>query len=83
MNLNIYPNPFDDYIKLEYLLDQAETVKIQLIDVFGRIVIRFDEKLRDKGMHEEMIGIPEIPSGTYLLNVEADGIISSKVVIKR
>ena len=83
LNIFVYPNPFDDHIKLEYSLDQAENVKIQLIDVFGRIVMRFNEQLRDKGTHEEMIGIPEIPSGTYLLNVEADGIISSKVVIKR
>jgi hypothetical protein len=83
LNISVYPNPFDDQINLEYSLNQPETVNIQLIDAYGRIVKTLDERIQDKGRHEAQFSIPEIPPGTYLLKVEANGMTFSKVIIKR
>jgi hypothetical protein len=81
-NISLYPNPFNDCLRIGYFLKDAALVNILIIDTYGRIVKNFDIGIQEVGRHEEMISIPEISSGTYLVKVASNGISGSKVILK-
>ena len=37
-NINIYPNPFNEYTAINYTLEKPESVKIEVLDLMGRVV---------------------------------------------
>ena len=65
----IYPNPVRDQAILEYQLAKRERISIELYDMQGiRVQSFLTQKMRQSGIHEEIIHIDEsIPVGNYFL----------------
>jgi uncharacterized delta-60 repeat protein len=79
----IYPNPIGMHATLEYTLQHAERVSIELLDIQGRKVHTFIEgQDQASGHHQHTIELPEaFPSGTYHLAISsAKGRIMVQVV---
>ena len=51
MSLNAYPNPFRDWVKLDYELTRDAYVRIELIDMQGRLISTLTEGQQIKGVH--------------------------------
>ena len=65
-DLNVYPNPADNYVKITYSKLMSETVKVRLIDLEGNVVAG---QLIEKGYDKELqLDVSGISGGIYLLN---------------
>lgn len=65
----IYPNPIAEHATLEYTLQEAETLSIQLLDLQGKTLLTFVEgQAQAAGEHQQAIELPaSLPAGPYLL----------------
>jgi hypothetical protein len=72
--LNIYPNPVKNYITVEYMLTEASGIKIELIDIDGRIIKSLYENRQPPGFYSQIINFDQsgINSGLYILKFTAD-----------
>ena len=48
----IYPNPASDHLVIAYELLQAENVRVELMDMSGKVLAMADEAWQDAGRHE-------------------------------
>lgn len=74
LQISIYPNPSSDVIYIQ--LDGLE-VKMSLFDLHGKMLVEKSFK------SESSISLLEYPAAEYLLQVEADGKLSSYKIIKQ
>ena len=84
-DLNVYPNPADNYLTVTYGKLQSANVTVRLIDLNGQIV---KEQQIEKGSNKEFaFDVSEINGGIYLLNfvdtsLGAEKITTFKVFVK-
>ncbi|MCB2212528.1 T9SS type A sorting domain-containing protein [bacterium] len=65
----IYPNPFNNRTTLQFSLNRAGTVSVNIHDILGRTLFT-DSFWRAKGDHTESLSFETFPSGIYFINVE-------------
>lgn len=71
-DLNVFPNPASDYLRLEYNLESSENVQIDLYALSGQLVRRFAEVngRQGAGSYSTMLELNQIEkSGLYILDV--------------
>ena len=68
-----YPNPFHGAATVAYALDQPGHVSLTAYDVRGREVARLASGAHTAGRHTARFEGTDLPSGTYLLRLEASG----------
>lgn len=73
-NINIYPNPSKDWIKIDGL---TELSNIQIFDVTGKLVLSQEYQVDDR------IDISSLTTGMYILNIRNSEGVSSKKIIKQ
>lgn len=80
----IYPNPFSDVLNTSVTLKQSGTVRIDLLDIAGRVV-KHQEIKAETGTHPvQMSGLSNIVPGTYFLKTSIAGkAVNTKTVIKK
>ncbi len=78
----IFPNPCTDYINVE-LKELSETnFKIEIIDVYGKIVMAFSNQMLNFKTFK--IDVNELETGIYFLNLEVEGEVKlSNKFVKR
>ncbi|MDR2038764.1 MAG: T9SS type A sorting domain-containing protein [Bacteroidales bacterium] len=72
--LNIYPNPFDGEIRISGL---EGSYVIRIYDLLGRVVIH-----KKGSAGEEVLDLGRLPSGIYIIFLEAGGTTVSRKIIK-
>lgn len=72
----IYPNPASDFVNISSTNGKIDSVRVT--DASGRVVLTND---MDKVSGE--INIQHLPSGVYMFNINANGKVISKKIIKR
>ena len=80
IELNIYPNPTSDYIKVSSKLTDNNDVKLTLIDLNGKIIKTINKE--NVSIFNETININNLPTGIYNLIIQVDNKIYSKKIIK-
>lgn len=70
-NFLIYPNPVQSIEVLEYVLNQDESLSIELYDNGGRLIRTFvTNETRSKGIHVESLNFGDtLISGNYILTI--------------
>ena len=71
-DLNVFPNPASDYLRLEYNLESSENVQINLYALSGQLVKHFAEAngRQGAGSYSTMLDLDQIKeSGLYILDV--------------
>ena len=84
-NLQVYPNPTSDILKVKYRHLKDESVKAQLVDVSGHVMSSFDVKNGFDGYHE--IDLSKFSKGIYILHIydseDRNGtVVSYRIVVK-
>lgn len=74
--LNVYPNPSQDFVVIDFANGNVEQFQYQFIDITGRVIVN------GKGMVGEKIYIDKFNSGSYLLKVEIAGEVYSIRILK-
>ena len=80
-DLVFFPNPSNGEFTLKFELEDEGDVLIRIVNFDGKLI--YNEKLKNFfGQYDKKIDIKDQPSGTYFLNVEQNGKMStSKLLI--
>lgn len=71
MELKLYPNPASSNAKLSFKLNQTTQLRIEMVDIFGKVVQVNHESLMQAGQHSLWIETQGLRTGTYLLKITA------------
>ena len=78
INLNIYPNPANDYLFVEGLRELGQ-VEISIMDITGRELLT----TTSTGVNATKLDVSKLPAGMYTLSVRTDSrVITRKVVLR-
>ncbi|MEM6784434.1 MAG: T9SS type A sorting domain-containing protein, partial [Bacteroidota bacterium] len=69
----VFPNPARDAATLRYALPTTATVRLTVTDVLGRTVLTRAEGVQPAGAHEARLALDDLPSGVYVVRLDADG----------
>ncbi|MEM8601472.1 MAG: T9SS type A sorting domain-containing protein [Bacteroidota bacterium] len=67
----VYPNPATDRATLRYRVETAGAVRVRVYDALGRQVSSTNVTRRDVGEHEHELDAGGLPSGVYLVRLDA------------
>ncbi|RYZ41639.1 MAG: T9SS type A sorting domain-containing protein, partial [Sphingobacteriales bacterium] len=82
-DFKVYPNPASDLLHIRWNSDQAGAASIMLTDLAGRKIAGYDVT-GNQGKNSFDIPLSELPSGMYLLKLNANGKqFQQKVMVQR
>lgn len=70
--LEVWPNPVEDVLKLRYYQPQPGQVKITLRDITQRELEVISEGMRQAGEHTWEVDFSQLPAGTYYVQLQHD-----------
>jgi hypothetical protein len=70
--VNVYPNPVEDVLYIDYVLAESGTVEVSVLDLQGRLIERQSQDLQE-GMQHQGYDVQNLAAGTYLLMVSNNG----------
>ncbi len=73
-----YPNPFSTIAVIRYVLPKAGIVHLRIYDIRGGLVSELASGEQPAGMHAVPFGGGSLPSGVYLIRLEAEGSILTR-----
>ncbi len=76
-----FPNPFNRTVKITFDLDRSQPVKLRVFDLSGREAALLLDETPAAGVHNVIWDASGMPSGLYLLQLEASGKVSSAKVV--
>lgn len=76
-----YPNPFNPTTEIRYTLAVSTRVKLQVYDLLGQRVATLVDAVQQPGVHSVRFDAQDLPSGTYLYRLEAEGFGSIKKMV--
>ena len=68
-----YPNPFNPTTVIRWTMDVGRQTRIGVYDVLGREVARLVDGFSPIGTHEITFDATGLPSGVYIVRLQADG----------
>ncbi len=81
---NFYPNPASDQVTIEYQLEEATDVRIQVQDIFGKQVANVLNEKQSAGSHELNWATADLANGIYFIRIiTEEGALTGKLVIRR
>jgi choice-of-anchor B domain-containing protein len=77
-----YPNPFNPSTTIGFKLPEATTVRVSVSDALGReVAVLVESQLMAAGKHLVQFEGSSLPSGTYLVRLDANGIIKTRQIV--
>ncbi len=74
-NAMFYPNPANGYFNFVYSVDApGAEIAMEVCDIAGKVLMR---KQMQEAKGQAIIGVDELPTGSYLVNLVVNGSISS------
>ncbi len=73
-----YPNPFNAKTSVRFFISERKQVKVSLCNVAGMRVAALEDQQVDAGEHEMVLDGTNLPSGVYLIFLEAAGLRLSR-----
>ena len=66
--VNLYPNPANDYVILDYELNQSATTYYEVVNFLGQTIVSQREKRNEEsGKHKRTIPTNSLESGIYFV----------------
>jgi hypothetical protein len=75
--VKVYPNPANNFTKVEFNLKEDQQLKVQLIDISGRVVKTVKDEKASKGYHFVEINTSDVSSGMYIIRMETGQAIAN------
>jgi len=80
-NFNIYPNPTNDYLTIEFESINEQNYSIYLVDLLGQKIL-LDRIDKYKGNYTYKLDLIEFAQGIYILELKSENKIYNKKIIK-
>lgn len=68
-----YPNPASDLLNLSFELKSTSTVKAELFDINGRMILSSDQTVKPAGKNQIEMDIKSVQNGIYFCSLLIDG----------
>jgi len=68
-SLTVYPNPTAERATVALSLAAAETARVEVLDVLGRVVVRLHDGRLGAGAHTWAVDAADLPAGRYVVRV--------------
>jgi len=81
-NFNIYPNPTNDYLTIEFESINEQNYSIYLVDLLGQKIL-LDRIDKYKGNYTYKLDLIEFAQGIYILELKSENKIYNKKIIKK
>jgi hypothetical protein len=83
-NENVFPNPAQNEINVEFTMNQNENVSFRIIDINGKVVRTLSPQTFSKGSHQLPLDITALPAGFYsvLIGSENTGVKAIKFAVQ-
>ena len=81
--VNIYPNPFEQDIYLDYYSLDTQIVYFNIFDILGNIVYKSEKQVFSDTYNKFSVDLSRLRSGVYFLNIRTDNNIYTKKIIKK
>ncbi|MFM7730788.1 MAG: T9SS type A sorting domain-containing protein, partial [Flavobacteriales bacterium] len=82
--LQVFPNPTQDLIQLNYTLPNSGTVEVQLFDVRGSLIRSMGKSNQGVGAVNQTFSIADLAAGAYCIQLRLDGqLMASRLVNKQ
>lgn len=80
----VWPNPSSGVVTVAYRVRQAGRVRLEIVDVMGRIVATREEQPQRPGRHQVRLDLALLAAGTYLLRIQVKGnnIVTRRMVLQ-
>ena len=75
-----FPNPFDSTTTVPFVLERPARARLRVFDIAGREVLSVLDRDLAAGSHEVVLDGRGLPTGTYLLALDADGVVDYRLV---
>ena len=75
-----YPNPFNPTTLIPFSVAEASEVSIKVYDLLGRTVATLVDGTLSAGVHEVQFEASQLPTGMYIVRMEAAGIVKTQRV---
>lgn len=69
--VKIYPNPINENSLLEFTLPTPQQVRVDVLDMNGRVVFQIIDELFPSGLNKLILGSLELSSGNYLCRIQS------------
>jgi hypothetical protein len=80
---SVYPNPAQEAAIIAYIADEPADVRIEALDITGRLVRQIKNGTVDQGAHSAHFDVRGLPPGVYLIRIAIKGSAAySKLVIQ-
>lgn len=77
-----YPNPFNPSTNIPFTLSESTTIRVTVSDALGReVAVLIDTRMMSAGSHVTEFSGANLPSGTYLVRLEAMGIVKTRQIV--
>ncbi|MCP4634604.1 MAG: T9SS type A sorting domain-containing protein, partial [candidate division Zixibacteria bacterium] len=76
-----YPNPFNNFTTINYILSQRSHVKVRIYDMLGRQVNFAIDEIQLAGINYHTWNASDYPSGCYFYRISIDGRSQTKKMI--
>jgi len=68
-SINIYPNPFNDFININMLTNSSKFIDINLYDARGKLVVKINSEATNYDTFRERISTSSLPMGLYICEI--------------
>jgi aminopeptidase N len=77
----VYPNPSTEWLTIEFQNKTMSHVKIELLNVAGRLIKTLANETRPAGKNTISSEISSFPAGVYIVRLEQNGVASSQKIV--
>ncbi len=80
--LGTYPNPFADYVVVQFYIEKATHVNVKVIDVTGKIISSNSYGNVSQGLHLHSFDLKNTAEGMYFLLIETENYKATQKLMK-
>ncbi|MEM9921297.1 MAG: T9SS type A sorting domain-containing protein [Bacteroidota bacterium] len=83
--LSVSPNPVNDYLNIKLELPNPTSLRIELLDIKGRVLQYYVESRRVDGVYQQPMALDrQTGNGVYILRVQTEQtILTKKIIVTR
>jgi hypothetical protein len=83
-HLDAYPNPFNPSTTISYVLKHSDWVKINIVDINGRIVHQLVDTYQSAGDHHLQWNAAQFSSGIYIVSMNVENVqVTKKIALTK
>ena len=82
LGINVYPNPAQNDVTINYALGNGTDVTIEIVDIAGKVITTLNEGTQSTGAHNVSLDASAFATGVYYVNILTENGKATKKFVK-